>query len=210
MSENSEEIQNSQNADENNNNDTPPAVEENAPNKEQDQKQDNTVSDLFNAPETYDYKDVVMPKDMKLDDEIINKFNPIAKELNLSQKGADKLMTLAVELVQRRTADFQNFAKETLNTTIAKYEQMLNDDKEIGGNKLDESLRVANVAYEAFADDEVKSLFEQTGLNKHPAMVKMFLKFGKLCQDDKLHLGSNPPKERTAADWYPDMVKNNA
>lgn len=166
-------------------------------NKE-DEKTD--VSDLFNAPENYDYKEVKLPENMKLDEELLLKFNPIAKKLNLSQKGANEIMALAVELVQKRSEDFQKFTQHALDIKIAQYEDMLVNDKEIGGNKLDDTLKVANVAYEAFVPDDVKEIFANSGLNKHPSIVKMFLQFGKLCQEDKFTSGSASTKDERPAD----------
>lgn len=169
------------------------------------EQKNNDVDDLFNAPENYDYKDVKLPENMKLDDDLINKFNPLAKKLNLSQKGANEIMSLAVELINKRSNDFQKFVEHTQNAKIAEYEDMLINDKEIGGNKLNSVLETANIAYDEFASDDVKQIFEQTGLNKHPSIVKMFHKFGKLCQEDKINISNNPSRTRTAEDWYPDM-----
>ncbi len=169
--------------------------------QEENKKDEKTdVSDLFNAPENYDYKEVQLPENMKLDEDLIQKFNPIAKKLNLSQKGANEIMALAVELVQKRNEDYHKFAQHALDVKIAQYEDLLINDKEIGGNKLDETLKVANVAYEAFVPDDVKEIFANSGLNKHPSMVKMFLQFGKLCQEDRFTSGNTSTKEERPAD----------
>ena len=169
------------------------------------EQKNNDVDDLFTAPENYDYKDVKLPDNMKLDVDLINKFNPLAKKLNLSQKGANEIMSLAVELIDKRSKDFQKFVEHTQKAKIAEYEDLLINDKEIGGNKLNDVLKTANIVYDKFVSDDVKKIFEQTGLNKHPSIIKMFLQFGKFCQEDKISISNNPPHVRTAEDWYPNM-----
>ena len=88
------------------------------------------VNDLFNAPDTYDYKDVKLPENVQLDKDLIEKFNPIAKKLNLSQKGANELMALAVDLVSKRADEFMKNADNALQNQITKYENDLLNDTE--------------------------------------------------------------------------------
>ena len=52
-------------------------------------------------------------------------------------------------------------------------------------------------------------LLSDSGLNKHPAIVKIFMNIGKQIKDDSVTLGGENKKERTAEDWYPEMKKNN-
>ncbi|MFA5659601.1 MAG: hypothetical protein WC900_10010, partial [Oscillospiraceae bacterium] len=63
--------------------------------------------ELFGKPESYEYKDLSLPKGMELNQEVTGKFNEIAQKLNLSQTGANELMNLAVELTQQHQSQFQ-------------------------------------------------------------------------------------------------------
>ena len=53
-------------------------------------------------------------------------------------------------------------------------------------------LDTADKGYGAFASAEVKNLFAETGLNYHPAVIKMFHRIGELIGDDKIFNAKNP------------------
>lgn len=160
------------------------------------------------VPETYDFKNVTLPENMELDDELTKEFSNAAKEMGLSQAKADKFMGMGVKLStklqEKMTEAFQN----SLENQKQAYKTMLNSDPVIGGANLKQSLIEANVAYEKFVNDEAANLLAASGLNNHPAIVKVFREIGKQIKDDSISGGSNAGKhERTAADWYPKMNK---
>ena len=161
----------------------------------------------FGRPENYDYKDIELGADMEYDENLLKDFNELAAKYDLSQKGANELMTLAVKLT-KQTQD--NLAKAFSNTTqcqIEEYKKMLESDKEIGGKNLDYSLKVANLAYEKFADDEVKTLLSRSGLNYHPQIVKMFLNIGRQMESDKIRPSefAQPFREAREDILFPSM-----
>lgn len=149
------------------------------------------LKQLFGKPETYDYKEL-LPEGMELNKEVTEKFNSIAEKLNLSQKGASDLMALAVELTQQAQSNTQEAINQAFEAKKAEYIKALESDKEIGGFKLEETLTVANLAYEKFATKEVQDLLAESGLNAHPQVVKMFNNIGKQIKEDTIHDGSIP------------------
>lgn len=172
----------------------------------EDGKQDDEGKPDEIAPESYDFKDVKLPDGMELDEELTNEFSGIAKEMGLSQVKANKFMDMGVKLStkiqEKMTEAFQN----SLENQKQAYKTMLNSDPEIGGANLKQSLVEANVAYEKFVNNEAANLLASTGLNNHPAIVKVFREIGKQIKDDSITGGSSAGKhERTAADWYPEM-----
>lgn len=154
------------------------------------------------APETYDFTNVIKDTDIELDKELTDEFSVAAKELNLSQAKADKFMGMAVKLTEK----FKNAVAEAKENQIKTYATMLNNDKEIGGAKLKQSLLDANVAYKEFVSEEAAALLAESGLNKHPAIVKVFMEIGKQLKDDTVHASASTTKERTADDWYPETT----
>ena len=84
---------------------------------------------------------------------------------------------------------------------------MLNTDPEIGGANLKDTLIEANEAYKTFVSDEAAQLLSDSGLNKHPAIVKVFRDIGRQLKNDSISGGQKSTKQRTAGDWYPDMQK---
>lgn len=165
-------------------------------------KQDEATEDV---PEEYDYSNVELPEGIELDKELTDEFSSAAKELKLSQTNADKFMAMGVKLTQKITQKFEDAIKEAQQNQIKSYATMLNNDPDIGGAKLKQSLEEANVAYSEFVSDDAANLLAQTGLNKHPAIVKVFQKIGKELKNDTIRETGDSRKTRTADDWYPNM-----
>lgn len=159
------------------------------------------------VPENYDFKNVQLPDGMELDKELTKEFSDAAKEMGLSQAKADKFMGMGVKLTSKIQEKFETALKEAQENQIKSYKTMLNTDKEIGGANLKTTLAEANEAYEAFVSDEAAQVLAQTGLNNHPAIVKMFRDIGRQIKDDSIKGGGNQKHERTAEDWYPNMKK---
>lgn len=167
-------------------------------------------TELFGKPEAgYDYKDIQLPEGMTLQKENTDKFNALAEKLNLSQKGANELMTLAVEHTKHIQTSLGDAFAQTQKEKTEGYKKELEKDPEIGGVKLKETLEVANIAYEKLSNNTVQDLLLEAGLNHHPEIVRMFYNMGKFMQDDKIRDGKNPSKSpQTAKDiLYPDMNK---
>ena len=159
------------------------------------------------VPENYDFKNVQLPDGMELDKELTKEFSDAAKEMGLSQAKADKFMGMGVKLTSKIQEKFETALKEAQQNQIKSYKTMLNTDKEIGGANLKTTLQEANEAYQTFVSDEAAQVLAQTGLNNHPAIVKMFRDIGRQIKDDSIKGGQNQKHERTAEDWYPNMKK---
>lgn len=162
--------------------------------------------EVEDAPEEYDFSSLEMPEGMELDKDLTSEFSKVAKEMNLSQANAEKMMALGVKLATKSGNAFNDFIKEKHEEQIKAYSTLLNTDKEIGGAKLKQSLADANVAYNQFVSAEASELLANTGLNKHPAIVKVFMKIGQELKEDTIRKTGDSRKERTASDWYPNMA----
>lgn len=169
----------------------------------------NNKDNIDIAPETYDFKDVVLPDGMALDAELTGEFSSIAKEMKLSQANADKFMGIGVKLSQKLQQNFENAIKEAQGNRIKEIKTMLNTDPEIGGANLKSTLLEANEAYKAFVSEEAANVLAETGLNNHPAIVKMFRDIGRQVKGDTIKGLGSPKHQRTAEDWYPSMKKEN-
>lgn len=154
---------------------------------------DDTQEGAYGAPESYDFKDIKLPKGFKIDEKLAQKFAPIGKELNLSQQSANKLANFLVELQQEQMADAPNkiaeFRKQEKEATRLSYEKLLNTDKEITGGgeaKMNAFLDVADKGYNAFATPELKAVLQDLHLDYHPAVIKFFHKLGGLTGNDHI------------------------
>ncbi len=161
----------------------------------------------FGKPETYDYSGVELPENYCYNEELLNEFNELAGKYNLSQKGANELMSMAVKLTKLMGSNFSNALAEQNRQKINKYKQMLASDSEIGGVNLSKVINSANLAYTEFADDEVRKILADTGLNCHPKFVKMFYNIGKKMANDSIYGVDSPAavKENREDILFPTM-----
>lgn len=161
----------------------------------EDGKQD-AENEIYGSPETFDYSEIELPENMVLDSEMVEKFNPIAKKFNLSNKSASELMALAVEHTQKNMAKFADeFSAQYQDAEKKSYLQLLNTDKELNAysdEDYSQYLSVANLGIKSVATQGFKDLILQKGLTQHPDFIKTFHAIGKLCQTDKLPDVKNP------------------
>ena len=144
----------------------------------------------FGKPEKYDYSEVQLPEKYAYDEILLNEFNELAGKYNLSQKSANELMSMAVKLTQLTDENILKTQEEQHRQTVENYKRMLINDREIGGANFEKTMKTANMAYTQFADEQVQELLQQTGLNCHPQVVKMFYNIGLEMQNDVIY-GAN-------------------
>ncbi|MBO7211125.1 MAG: hypothetical protein J6V44_09035 [Methanobrevibacter sp.] len=164
--------------------------------EETKEKTEGQDSEIYGSPESFDYSEIKLPENMVLDEEMVDKFNPIAKELNLSNKSANKLMKLAVELTSKQTAKFEDLATQLVEAEQNSYMQLLNTDKELNGYSEEEYsqyLTTANLGVKSVVTQGFKDLIKHKGLTNHPEFIKTFHAIGKLCK------GDTPPEVKTPA-----------
>ncbi len=171
------------------------------------QEQDNKEDGFFGKPEKYDYSGIELPENYCYDENLLNEFNELAGKYNLSQKSANELMSMAVKLTQLTGNNYSKTMAEQQRQQIEDYKHSLINDREIGGANFERTMRTANIAYSQFADNDVRSLLSQSGLNCHPKVVKMFYEIGKRMQNDSIY-GVNiaaTPKENREDILFPTM-----
>lgn len=146
------------------------------------------------APEAYEFK---APEGHKFDEQVIEEYSAVAKELNLSQEAAQKMLDrLAPRMAERQVERVAEVRKEWAEASRA--------DKEFGGAKYDENLGVANKAFEQFASPELQSLLKETGLTANPEVIRTFYRIGKAISEDVFVSGNggNVVPEKSAQRLY--------
>lgn len=164
-------------------------------------------SGYFGKPEKYDYSSVQLPENCYYDEQLLNEFNELAGKYNLSQKSANELMSIAVKLTQLTGSNFSKTMAEQQRQKINEFRHALMTDREIGGANYAKTMRTANIAYTQFADEEVQGLLQETGLNCHPKVVKMFYNIGKQMQNDKIYEAIAPAVQKESREdiLFPTM-----
>lgn len=170
---------------------TPAGNEQNkgAEQQAKDQKADPGKSAVA-APEKYEFKTA---EGQELDAEAVKAFEPIAKELNLSNEQAQKLVDvygskIMPKLVEQQAAQWQQ--------QIEQWAEQVKADKDLG---TDASIGAAQKAMDKFGSPELKQYFNETGLGNHPELVRIFANIGKAMSEDGLVTG-NSGGAKSAAD----------
>ena len=150
------------------------------------------------APEKYEW---AAPEGVTLDESIMGSLSEVAKELNLPQAAAQKLVDkIAPVMAQRQVEQFEALRTE--------WRQASSSDQEFGGAKLTENMAVAKKALDAFATPEFRQLLEQTGMGNHPEVIRTFYRAGKAISEDGLVSGSAPKAPRDARSLFPASNMN--
>lgn len=170
---------------------TPAGNEQNkgAEQQAKDQKADPGKSAVA-APEKYEFKTA---EGQELDAEAVKAFEPIAKELNLSNEQAQKLVDvygskIMPKVVEQQAAQWQQ--------QIEQWAEQVKADKDLG---TDVSIGAAQKAMDKFGSPELKQYLNETGLGNHPELVRIFANIGKAMSEDGLVTG-NSGGAKSAAD----------
>lgn len=147
-------------------------------------KPDDKKQEPEGAPEKYEF---TAGEGVELDTEALKDFEPVARELNLTNEQAQKL----VDAYPKILAGVQQRQAEAWQAQTEQWAADVKADKEIGGDKLTANLSAAQRALEQFGDPELKEYLDSTGLGNHPALVKAFIKVGKAMSEDKVVTGGH-------------------
>lgn len=133
-----------------------------------------------------------------MDTEALKEFEPVARELNLTNEQAQKL----VDTYPKILAGVQQRQAEAWQKTTEQWAADVKADKEIGGDKLISNLSAAQRALDQFGTPELKEYLNTTGLGNHPDLVKTFVKIGKAMSEDGMVTGGNEGQRSAAEVLY--------
>jgi hypothetical protein len=129
------------------------------------------------APETYEFNDKVADAPEELDPEVLTAFGEVAKELDLPQDAAQKVIDKVAPVMQARQAKMvEQVRVDWANEAKA--------DQEFGGENLNANLEVAKSSLNTFGTDALKSLLQESGLGNHPEVIRFMYRAGKAISED--------------------------
>lgn len=147
------------------------------------------------APKKYEFQ---AAEGVELDTEALKEFEPVAREMNLTNEQAQKL----VDVYPKILAGVQQRQAEAWQQTTEQWAADVKADKEIGGDKLTSNLSAAQRALDQFGTPELKEYLNTTGLGNHPDLVKTFVKIGKAMSEDGMVTGGNDGQRSAAEVLY--------
>lgn len=126
------------------------------------------------APESYNF---TAPEGKEFDDRVLNEFSAVAKELNLTQESAQKMLDrLAPSIEARNAARVAEATAEWAESSMA--------DQEFGGAAVEQNLSLAKKALDTFGTPELRELLNETGLGNHPEIIRVLYRAGKAISED--------------------------
>ena len=129
------------------------------------------------APDKYEFNSKVADAPDELDPEVLTAFGEVAKDLNLSQDAAQKVLDKVAPVIQARQAqEVEQVRTEWANEAKA--------DQEFGGESLPANLEIAKSSLNAFGTDALKSLLSESGLGNHPEVIRFMYRAGKAISED--------------------------
>nr|WP_308530021.1 peptidase [uncultured Serratia sp.]DAM25245.1 MAG TPA: stabilization protein [Caudoviricetes sp.] len=132
------------------------------------------------APEKYEF---VAPEGQELDANALSVFEPIAKELGLTQEQAQKLVDIYPQIQQQQAEAWSKQGEE--------WREQVKSDKEIGGDKYTANVGNAQKALDQFGSPALREYLETTLLGNHPELVRFFAKVGKAVSEDTMVMPNN-------------------
>lgn len=147
------------------------------------------------APEKYEF---TAGEGVELDAEALKDFEPVARDLNLTNEQAQKL----VDAYPKILAGVQQRQAEAWQKQTEGWAETVKADKEIGGDKLTANLSAAQRALDQFGTPELKEYLNATGLGNHPDLVKTFVKIGKAMSEDGMVTGKESGQRSAAEVLY--------
>lgn len=153
------------------------------------------------APEKYEFQ---APEGVNFDPAVVDKFSAVAKELNLSQEAAQKVLS---EVGPAMAAAQQKAQAEM----VASWETEAKADKEFGGENFERNLAIAKQGQAFIGTPALAQFLEQTKLGSHPEVIRLFFKVGQaIAEDTHVPGGARPaggdkggsPTERYATALY--------
>ena len=170
------------------------AVKEGDAKKEGEGEGDKKADKPEGAPP--EYEAFKLPENVSLDDAVIGDFKGLAKELNLSQDKAQKLVDLGASMQSKNATAFVQQQQGFVDKMAKGWEAEIATDPELGGAKQGEVLSVAKRAMTTFGTPALKQLLAQSRLGSHPEIVRAFYKAGQAISQDGFVPGraSSAPK----------------
>lgn len=147
------------------------------------------------APEKYEF---TTTEGVELDAEAMKDFEPVARDLNLTNEQAQKL----VDAYPKILAGVQQRQMDAWQATTEQWAADVKADKEFGGDKLTANLSSAQRALDQFGTPELKDYLNTTGLGNHPDLVKVFIKVGRSMSEDGMITGKENGQRSAAEVLY--------
>lgn len=137
------------------------------------------------APETYEF---AAPEGAPLGESVVTAFSEVARELNLPQDAAQKVIDKVAPAIAAHQA-------AELERASGAWVEAAKSDKEFGGDAFDANLAIARKAVDTFAPPALREMLVQSRLGNHPEFIRMMVQVGKAMSEDGIVQGKAAPEK---------------
>lgn len=161
-----------------------------------------------NTPPAPDIE-VKLPEGVEADPVLMDALKGVAKEAGLKGEHAQKLADAYIAAQTKA----QEGMKAAWETRKQEWISSVKNDEEIGGAKFGESVKIANRALDKYGSKELRQMLEDTGLNNHPEVARLFTRIGRTLMEDSIAgtgvgpTGNTSSEESVLRSMYPTMFK---
>lgn len=150
-------------------------------------------------PEAIGQYEFEVDEDEPITDDQLEEIAAYAKEHEMSQEAAQKLVDMQSQALQgfqkKLTADFEK--------TRDDWKVQAKSDQEIGGEQFGENVELAKRVIDRFASEEFKQAVNDTGFGNHPELLRVFTRIGKAMANDSLVVqGKESVKSKSIEDLF--------
>lgn len=157
------------------------------------------------APLTY--ADFAIPEGVEVDAETLSEARTLLGEMHLPQEQAQRLVDFyAGKIRQFGAAQSENWVK--LNE---KWVGDFKADREIGGDRIQETVAAATRAMDRFGTPGLREALIMTGAGNHPEVIRFVARVGKATAEDRFVVaaGASAGSSRSAAEvLYPEQNRD--
>lgn len=153
------------------------------------------------APKEFDPTALTVPDGLVPDQELLQQFGDLAKDMNMSQEQAQELVDLQVKAIQAQEAQFVEMRRQWVDE--------LKKDQEYGGTRFDATVSDAQAVMRRFdPSGEVLQVLQTSGFGDNPAVIKMLAKIRRSISDDEFVTTSEKATDKKSLNerLWPDEV----
>jgi len=133
---------------------------------------------------------------MQLSKDMLGTFTKTAKELNLTQENAQKMIDVAVahtKALEKQAMDYQDKVRQY-------WHKSLREDQEFGGDNFDQTIENAKRVLGKYGSKELTDFLVKSGTGDNNEVIKLLARIGHSMGEDSTVDGSTAPEPKSAAD----------
>ena len=165
------------------------------------EEQESKEQSKDSVPEEYVTDNIEMPEGMELDSKLVEGFNPVAKEMKLSQGQYETLCKHYAKMESERNDQLIQFFTDRDAARLTE----IKEDPEIGGEKFEQSSLLANRVLNRFDTDGKYTEYLKTANEaNNPELIRLLVRVGRVMSEDTL--GGGIAKESASPKQAHEMM----